>query len=781
MNKKSVLKKLAMLLSAALVLSSFPAVVFAEENSGITLKNNEMSADVSSAFGGSLLVAGTINITEGTKVYVKLFDESGAEMANVPVEDALAAGEDKDIQLLVHKNRAKYKLYQSGVFVKEGAIQNGIGKTAAKVSVIAEGGEALMKNLKVSDYMNTSDKTKTLFESDFSNMGRTRVGTMKAFDGYCDDWYAEKPYEGTENGAWDYFTENGERKYYASVIDGADTDLYLRYMDQTGTQSLRHMIKNGGEDKNFEISTKIFFSRWDYKYNDGFKMFITDYEDESVLDLIKGGAMSSDYKIKFSDCRGNELFTLPAQKWVDVKIKVDLDAQMYVVSYSYNSGGIITETSAPIPLPNITADVPYAVNAVGSVGYAKTAGSQSGSFYAKNISVKEDADASVEMLFEADFNDGSTDGWGLLVNNVYSPLGYAVKTFEGHKALYVERASAVNIKDVSDKTDGVTHFGTLNADGTFTQASNAKGGNGPSRRQAVYITLDKPIKTADNIFVEYDLHMGNKSWRYNAATESYSPRDAAYVTLGTDLVDTADYMEFVYDNSSIMFSKLTAAGEKIIPKIDGKTFNWKENGPVAEWVTSRINNNGGKNILFETNGKMADKKSFVSDVSGVAETVDKLGFSVNYYNGGAVYIDNIKIYTKDESVKETVDFAAQTTSEIPVTFEEREKSLTINEIEGLSYCKPIDSVTVNNYSGEVGQNVYVIAALYKKTGADKMLVECAAEKTVLSKVGENVIEFSSSYVLPKEYTAEEYDLILFMFDSENLKPLVGAVRCTAAE
>ena len=78
MNKKSVLKKLAMLLSAALVLSSFPAVVFAEENSGTTLKNNEMIADVSSAFGGSLLITGTINITEGTKVYVKLFDESGA-------------------------------------------------------------------------------------------------------------------------------------------------------------------------------------------------------------------------------------------------------------------------------------------------------------------------------------------------------------------------------------------------------------------------------------------------------------------------------------------------------------------------------------------------------------------------------------------------------------------------------------------------------------------------------------------------------------------------------
>ena len=45
-------------------------------------------------------------------------------------------------------------------------------------------------------------------------------------------------------------------------------------------------------------------------------------------------------------------------------------------------------------------------------------------------------------------------------------------------------------------------------------------------------------------------------------------------------------------------------------------------------------------------------------------------------------------------------------------------------------------MTVNNYSGEVGQKVLIVAALYDITGENKMLAESAAEETVLDKVGE---------------------------------------------
>ena len=787
MNKKSVIKLFAMLLAAAVMLSAFPAA-FASDEDVITLKNNEMSASVSSAYGGSLLVSGDVNITEGARVYIKLFDESGAELANVPVQEALAAGEYKSFQLLIHKNRAKYKLYQSGTLVKEGEIANGVGKTAAKASVIAENGEALIKNLKISDYMNTSDKTKTLFESDFLANDWAAVGTSKLYDNYCDDWYMGMPYAGEEGGFSYFLDENGEKGLYYSRRGNDGGFKCLIYQDQTGKQSLRHMIKPDGEDKNFEITTSLHLSHYNNKYDGGLRIFITD-QNGNVINLIKGTAEIGDADgngradVGITDYAGRELFKIKSQMLTDIKIKVDLDAQLYTVSYKKSSESAYAVTSESIALPNMVSAAPYAITKAYAVGFAKDVKSAGGSIYIQNVSVKEDADPAITMLFEDDFNDGNVDDWGLYVNNQWSPLGYAVKTFEGHKALYVERAKAKSIKDVSVKEGNPTHFGTLNEDGSFTQASNAEGAeSGPSQYQAVYVTLDNPIETSDNVFVEYDLHMGNKSWKYETATGKYSPRDVAYVVLGTDPIKKLDYMEFDYSSGAIFTSDSAInRGEKIIPKINEKVFDWKENGPAAEWITSRINNNGGKNIIFETNGKMADKKSFVSGVSNVAQTVDKLAFSVNVYNGGAVYIDNIKIYTKDDSIKETVDFAAQTTGEIPASFAEREKSLTVDKIEGLSECTPITSVTINNYSGEVGQSVLIVAALYDITGENKMLAESAAEKAVLDKVGEKEIEFSSSFVLPNDYSAEKYNLTLFMFDSETLKPLIGAVSCTEAE
>lgn len=792
MNKKSVIKLFAMLLAAAVMLSAFPAA-FASEEDVITLKNNEMSASVSSAYGGSLLVSGDVNITEGARVYIKLFDESGAELANVPVQEALAAGEYKSFQLLIHKNRAKYKLYQSGTLVKEGEIANGVGKTAAKASVIAENGEALIKNLKISDYMNTSDKTKTLFESDFLANDWAAVGTSKLHDNYCDDWYMGMPYAGEEGGFSYFLDENGKKGLYYSRRGNDGGFKCLIYQDQTGKQSLRHMIKPDGEDKNFEITTSLHLSHYNNKYDGGLRIFITD-QNGNVINLIKGTAEIGDADgngradVGITDYTGRELFKIKSQMLTDIKIKVDLDAQLYTVSYKKSSESAYAVTSEPIALPNMVSAAPYAITKAYAVGFAKDVKSAGGSIYIQNVSVKEDADPAVTMLFEDDFNDGKTTGWSFMHRD-YSPVNLKVADFKGHKALLVERNNAKSIEDAATvRTSGVTHYGSFDESGNFVQDTSGSkyipGTTNPtwaSNAAVWYVKLDNPIDKTQNVFVEYDLHMGNKSWKFNG-TGYDGPRDVAYASLGSYASNAigGEYMEFGYSGGAIQQSSNKNQTGKIIPSAENSWYNWKNDGPCAEWITSKIENRRNQIIFYETKSNSKTDKT-VFNAPQTDKEVSCLSFTVDNNHGGAVYIDNIKIYTKDDSIKETVDFAAQTTGEIPVSFAEREKSLTVNKIEGLSECTPITSVTVNNYSGEVGQSVLIVAALYDITGENKMLAESAAEKAVLDKVGEKEIEFSSSFVLPNDYSAEKYNLTLFMFDSETLKPLIGAVSCTEAE
>lgn len=533
------------------------------------------------------------------------------------------------------------------------------------------------------------------------------------------------------------------------------------------------MIKNGGESANFEITSTLLFSQWDYKYDGGFRMFITPYSDDRNIDLVKGGEMTSGNKIEISDHAGNKLFELPAQKWIDLAIKVDMDAQMYVVSYSYSSGGqTVSETTQPISLPNAVSDMPYTLNSVGNVGFAKDKASASGSFYLRNIAVKEEADPAVNVLFSDDFNDRNTNGWGLLRNNPYSPMNISAVEYKGHKAMLVERAKAVNISDPS-RTDGnPTHYGTVNEDGSFVQDTAGVGGSGPSRIQAVYVTLPKSINVNDNVYLEFDAHMANKSWKYDSAQGKHTdPRDTMYVSLGSDPMNVYDYMEYAFSSGAIQRSDKGTAGTKILPSAANSYFNWHQNGPCAEWVTSSINNNANKTITYKINGSAADKNSFAQNAAASA-AIDKLAFSINYYNGGACYIDNVKVYTRDESIVEALDTSKQTVSPIAVELKAPNGSFIIGSIGDLTAGTEIDSVKISNYTGDLTQGAFVAAALYHKDNdGKKRLADAVCSEVILADI-ENTVTFTKPLILPDDISQGGYTVRIFLFDGiKTLTPL----------
>ena len=216
-------RRVAWLLALTMILSGFSCVMAADSDADITVTNNAVSSDITSAWGGSLLIAADAKRDGNAEVSVKITAADGTEIANVPVSAAVGTDNYAAMKLLVHKNSGKFELYSEGKLVSGGAITGGADKTAAKLTVVSKGGTVYLKNVSVSDYMDTADKTDVLFESDFTSKVKSVVGTAKAYDGYCDDWYMGMPYAGTESSGtkngWQYYMSGTDKKYYQCEVE----------------------------------------------------------------------------------------------------------------------------------------------------------------------------------------------------------------------------------------------------------------------------------------------------------------------------------------------------------------------------------------------------------------------------------------------------------------------------------------------------------------------------------------------------------------------------------
>lgn len=772
LEKKFLFKKFTFVLAAAVMLAAVPTV-FADDSDAQTVTNNALYSDVASVWGGSVLISADVKAESGTSASIRVLAENNSEIADVSIDSVLSASDYTTVNLLIHKN-GTYQLYKGNKLEESGKINGGADKAIKKVGILSNG-TLNYKNLAVSDYMDTSDKTDVLFESDFSAMtmnANVASGTPDGF--YCDDWYAS---DSTKTSGSDYYCD----------IQGTASDLYMRYIDTKGGQSVRHMIKNGGMSDSFEISTKLLFPHWNNRYDGGFRMFLVD-ESGKTVDLIKAGTKEDSAvergAIPIYDGNGEKLFDVRGQTWTDITIKVDLNSQMYTVSYSESAG---SSTSAPISLPNMKNASPYAMNLVNAVGIAKDVAS-TGSISFKNFAVKEKKDNSIGVLFEDNFNSGVSN-WSF--NKDYSnhtPVNFTSETYKGHKAMKVERSEAKNIEDASkEKTVGNTYYGTIDEAGLFTQdTAGRKTYDGTNATWAtnsavIYHTLDEAIDTTKDVYVEFDAHMGNKSWRYNGITdekESYSPRDTLIVSLGTSTskADASDrsYMEYTYSANGIQESinGNTTVGNTMMPVL--QSFDISKNGPYKNWISAGINNNACSSITVSTSG--ISEKAAGQTLNQVA-SANTIAFTIGNYHGGACYIDNVKIYTKDASVKEVTDISAQAKQAIAVNFTNPTEKFVIENTDGLSAGAAMNKISVSNYSGSLSQNAFAVAALYNKSS--KILTNCMAESVTLSKVN-NTIEFTSPITLPSDFSKDKYELKVFLFDgTDTLKPLSVEKDCLA--
>lgn len=781
MVKKYAFKNIVMLLISTMMLSGFSCA--AAETADITVTNNAVYSDISSAWDSSILIEADLKMSSGTEAYVRVAADDGSEIASVPVGSAAGVDEYASMKLLIHKNTRKCVLYKDNTLVVKGAITGGAAKNYAKLAFVALGGTLNVKNVKVSDYMDTSEKTDELFSSDFTQMTKgARIGTMKAYEGYCDDWYASMPYAGTEssgdNNGWDYYMSGDQKMYYASVIDNSTN--WLRFMDKTGSQSLRHMIKDGGVDGSFEINADIFLHSYTYQYDGGFRMFITD-ENGQAVNLVKIPApadKSAEKPVDICDGNGNVLFTgenktIRMQRTAKLIVKVDLDAQLYTVGYSFVAGGVTySNTSAPIKL---TAAVDKAFD----FGFAKDGSSESGAIYLQKLSVKAKADPTVgTVLYEEDFNDGTVGDWQFNRTDGHSPVAATVKGYKGHKALFIERSEAKGITKIASAVHENTVYGTLNADGTFTEDTSARntdaaGGASWATNSAVwYVTLSEPIDTSKNICVEFDAHLGGKSWKYIKSGDnvSYAPRDVMYMTFGSSGAGS-EYMAYQYSGGAIELNTVRGTvGEQVIPSVQKQYYDWTQNGPEAEWVTSKVSRKGTEvSFAAESDNYGADVKELT--LSSTDAQVDTLAFTINRDNGGACYIDNIRIYEKNENPVET--FAAGTTTEIASSFETLGEGIAIRGIGGnLAGGSAVSSVKIGNHTGDLQKSAAVAVALYEKSGDSFVLKDCAVKTDTLSDV-ENEVQLGKYIMLPEDYTSEKYAVKVFLFDgTDALKPYV---------
>ncbi len=766
-------KRVAWLLALTMILSSFSCVM-AEESADITVTNNAVSSEITSAWGGSLLIAADAKRDVNAEVSVKVTAADGTEIANVPVSAAVGTDNYAAMKLLVHKNSGKFELYSEGKLVSGGAITGGADKTAAKLTVVSKGGTVYLKNVSVSDYMDTADKTEVLFESDFSAMpNNTNVasGTPDGF--YCDDWYAS---DRTKNSGSDYYCD----------IQGSTSDLFMRYIDTIGGQSVRHMIKDGGTSESFEISTQLLFPHWNNRYDGGFRMFLVD-ENGNTIDLIKAGTKTDSSvergNIPIYDGNGEKLFDVRGQTWTVFTIKVDLNAQMYTVAYKESAG---SATSNPISLPNMKAVSPYALTLASAVGIAKDVAS-TGSVSFKFFKVMAEKDPSFkELIYAEDFNNGIGD-WQFSrsgsQNSGNSLVNGSVEKYKGHTALLIERKDAKFISASTDKTDGKTHYGTLNEDGTLAPDPEAvidgSSSSWATNSATWYVRLPKAITVSEDVCVEYDVHLGGKAWKYNANGDYYSPRDLVYASLGSYSSNTSigvtagtEYMSLQYSEGAI-FNEITredALTKKIMPS--SGYYTWTENGPAAEWVSTNVENNGGTSITITTDSKAKGVDSTNYSVTATDATVDTLAFTIGRNNGGACYIDNIKIYTKDSAaVKE---FNAGTTNGFTVAFAQPTEEFAIHGAETVSAGAAVSNVIIGNYSGNLSQSAFVAAVLYEKVGDELVLSDCKVNSVTLSDI-ENNVTLNGQLAIPRDFSADKYSLKIFLFDGAGtLKPLSAA-------
>lgn len=189
MNRNYIFGKIATLIAAVMTLSVFPGAA-AEETPEITVTNNMVYTEITSARNSSILISADMKKTEDASVFIKVYADDETEIADVSVDEALTADEYKTVKLIVHKNSGSYKLYRDDTLVKSGSAADGVSKRFGKAAVIAKG-TAYVKNMSISDYMKTSFDMQEVFRSDFSQMQiKSRIATAQAYDGYCDDWYA---------------------------------------------------------------------------------------------------------------------------------------------------------------------------------------------------------------------------------------------------------------------------------------------------------------------------------------------------------------------------------------------------------------------------------------------------------------------------------------------------------------------------------------------------------------------------------------------------------------
>ena len=768
-KRTNVLRKLAVSFLIVAMICSNIMIIGATETAELTLTNNVYYTALTPKYDGSVAVsANMMKASVDDSISVELYATDGTEIASVGLADVLATDSYAKIDLIIHKNTAKYELYKNQSLAKSGAIAGGLGKTIAKMGIIVKG-TAYIKNLAVADYMNAPSSkdnyqpvgtttttpatmTEILNENFESLTAGTSVGGDVFYNGYNDSWVSEDALK---------------------VIDvGVPV---LEYKDNAGGEKLMHMLKNSAVENNFEIQARVHFPA---AYDGGFRMFVTPYGSETEINLLKGSAASSN-KVTITDNAGNEILKVPTATWMFFTVRVDLDAQTYVVRCNYKSGEWVYELSAPIALPCINEATPYILESAGNVGFAKDVVSPAGSYYIRQVIAREDKDNSITVLFSDDFNDGKTgDVWDRLNNLTASEITFGKLSHNGHKGMIVERKMATNISKLASAANGATVYGALAEDGTFTEDTAASANSYAAIGTVVYAPLSTAISTSDDIYVEFDAYIPGKAWKYNTSgtTTTYTgPRDIMYVALAKKPMEETAYMEYAFQSTAIALSDKGTVGDKILPT--GNTYFDKDengrvaNGPFGEWVTATINNNKSQKVSFKVSGsKPVVNNNVAVKTPEQPNEINKIAFTIGNTNGGACYLDNIKVYKKDSSYVETLDVSTQTLVAIAIDLKAPTDKLSVAELSNLNEGATVSSVVVNNYTGDLTQNACVIVALYK----NDCLMDCSYESGVLDNF-ENEITFTNPLTLPNSFAGDRYTLRVFLWNGmTTLKPLVAS-------
>lgn len=754
---KKVLKRLGAIIVAMLMLLSCNSAVFAYEsgdslangavdywsgngiikndpaNNGETAiyleKDETAMLDTNKNFSGSVLVEAEVYGSAGN-VAVLQNDEKKTQLAVIDFSSVLKSDEWTNVQIVVHKEVGKYAIYSEGKYITEGTFTAAFRKNMQYFTFTATGENGLyLKNVKISRYVSKYKESQmdTVFSTDFTKYS---TGTsIKDISG------------------WKYASVAND-VYKIAEIDGSKA-LSLERKDWNKAQYTTTL------NKNFSVSTQLYIpSTTDtvrFQLYAGAQRFAeigswVNKDDNSVyVGMIDDKATEIPIEVPEFDT------------WFTWNLYVDIDAQMVMVNWEDERGNKSSTVRYEFD-PVHAGDGETAATSFTDLYYA-VVGTNGQKMYCKDITLK--MAKSQEVLFEDNFDEDLTK-WSHSIENDTETTMEILSTGKnnenlGSNAMLLQRKVYTNSTGLNG-----TVFDT---DGDGEMDIDAKPGQKPNSG-VVYAELSKPITYADDVYVTYKLYRadyaralvktGNVIGDNGKYIYSGTSRDCIYISLSSEK-KREDYYTSAQNGELKMYGNTKNVSHRTqLSKVD-----W--NAVQMQMLNSNTN------LYLRFSSSSYDAKSCI-DPSLTNKELKYITMSIESYNGGAYYIDDVKVYSPIKSQFKVMDMTDQYTQ---VVYEMYPEAVKIDGFKlrgeddvltNLAAGQKVEKITLTKYTSVSSPKI--IVGLYSDNGTK--LVDCA-----IAEVKDNYEQ--KDITLSKALDVKDGNTMkIFVFESfTTLKPIMG--------